>query len=77
MDKNKFTKDDKEKFVEFLNMVAKKAKFELNTEEVIKYFKLLSHMQQVMLKKVDANILEVLEVVEPEDSEPGEKHEES
>ena len=63
--KNKFTEDDKKKIVEFLNFVAKKATFEMNTQEVIDYFKLLSFMQQSLLVKIDANILEVMRVVEP------------
>lgn len=77
MGEDKFNKEDKEKLVEFLNMVAKTAKFELNTEQLIKYFKLLSHMQAVILRKVDANILEILEVVELKDSKPGKEHEEN
>jgi hypothetical protein len=59
-----FTEDDKQKFVEFLNMIAKTARFDVNTGELIQYFKLLSHMQTKMIPKIDANILEVLKVVE-------------
>jgi hypothetical protein len=62
----KFSKEDKEKVVEFLNLIAKNAKFEMNTSEIIKYFKLLSHMQSSILPKIDSNILEVVRVVEPE-----------
>lgn len=64
MGEHNFNEEDKQKFIEFLNMIAKHAKFELNTQEVIDYFKLLSHMQQKVLKKIDANILEVKKIVE-------------
>lgn len=57
---NKFTEDDKAKVVEFLNFIATKASFpNWKTEDSIKHFKLLAHMQQVILPKIDANILEV------------------
>jgi hypothetical protein len=62
---NKFNDKDKEKIVEFLNFVAQKAKFEMNTQEVIKYFGLLSYMQKDLLPKVDSNILEIKRVIEP------------
>lgn len=64
MGEHNFTEEDKQKLIDFLNMTAKHAKFELNTQEIIDYFKLLSHMQQKILKKVDANILEVKRIVE-------------
>lgn len=60
-----FTEDDKAKLIQYLNMVAKHGRFDLNTPELIEYFKLLSHMQKVIVPKLDANILEVLKVVEP------------
>jgi hypothetical protein len=59
-----FSTEDKQKVIEYLNFVAKKATFEMNTQEVIEYFKMLSFMQQTLLQKVDANILEVSKVVE-------------
>lgn len=60
-----FSEEDKTKLIDFLNMVAKYAKFEFNTEELIKYFKLLSHMQQSVVPKVNANILEIKNVIKP------------
>lgn len=63
-----FTEDDKKAFIDFLNMVAKNAKFELSTQEIITYFKLLSHMQQQILPKIDANILEIKKVVETKEN---------
>lgn len=62
---NKFSEEDKLKFVEFMNSVAKHASWkELSTDELIKIFKLLAHMQQVMIPKLEANILEIKKVVE-------------
>lgn len=60
----KLTDEDKEKVIEFLNMVAKHAEFKLNTNELIKYFKLLSFMQQTLLPKIDANVLEIKKITE-------------
>ena len=71
MDKNNFSEKDKEKFVEFLNIVAKKAKFEMDTNEIISYFSALSYMQQNLLPKIESNILEVKKVVEaPKEEKP-------
>jgi len=64
-----FKEEDKQKFIDFLNMIAKNARFDLNTSEVIQYFKLLSHMQQKIIPKIEANILEVVKVVEAKDTE--------
>lgn len=61
---NSFKEEDKQKFIEFLNLIAKKAQFNLNTQEIINYFSLLNHMQKVMLPKIDNHILEVKKVVE-------------
>ena len=61
---NKFTDEDKTKVVEFLNLIAKHAKFEMTTHEIISYFKLLSYMQSTILTKLDANILEITKVIE-------------
>lgn len=62
--KHNFTEDDKKKVVDFLNCIAKNAKFEMGVPEIIEFFKLLSFMQQLLIPKIDANILEVLRVVE-------------
>lgn len=62
-----FTEEDKQKFVEFLNMIAKNARFDLSTAELIQYFKLLSHMQQKIIPKIDANIFEIKKIVEAKD----------
>lgn len=69
MDKMKFTKEDKEKFIEFMNLIAKHAEFKFNTEQLINYFKILNHMQRSILPKIDANILEVVRVVEEKQDE--------
>jgi len=65
---NKFSEEDKKRLIEFINMIAMKGEFKLNTQEVIKYFKLLSFMQQELIPKIDANILEIIKVEESEDS---------
>lgn len=68
MDNNlHFTEEDKQKAVEFLNFTARHATFSIKTDEVIAYFKLLAYMQQKILPKIDANILEVKRVVEAKD----------
>jgi len=60
---NKFTDEDKTKVVDFLNFIAVKAEFNnWKTEDSVKHFKLLAHMQQVILPKIEANIFEVKEV---------------
>jgi len=67
MTQNSFTQEDLDKLIEFLNMISDKAEFKLNTEEVIAYFKLLSHMQQNVLPKVRNHILEVKKITKPKD----------
>jgi hypothetical protein len=52
-----FEEKDKENLVEFLNFIAKKAKFEVDVQEVIKFHGLLSWAQQSLLKKINQNIL--------------------
>lgn len=66
---NKFTEEDKKNVIEFLNLIAKHAKFNVDTNELISYFRTLAHMQKVILPKIDANILEIIKVVEPEQKE--------
>ena len=66
MTEGKFSEEDKEKFVEFLNLIHKNAKFEFTQQELISYFTALSHMQKSILPKINANILEVIAVHEEE-----------
>ena len=61
----KFEEKDAEKITEFLNFLAKKAKFEVTVAENIKLFGLLSYMQQILLKKVSANISEIVAIHTP------------
>lgn len=63
MDKS-FKEQDKQDIIDYMNMVAKHAKFHMDTAELIKYFKLLSRMQQNILPKINAHILEVVAVHE-------------
>lgn len=62
---NGFKEEDKQIVIEFLNAVAKHAKFEMDTQEIIKYFKLLSKMQQDILPKIESHIFEIKKVVNP------------
>lgn len=64
-----FTEEDKKKVILFLNMVAVHGSFNMKTAELIEYFKLLSFMQQTLIPKIDANILEIKRVIENKDSQ--------
>jgi len=64
-----FKDSDKEDVVKFLNLVASKAQFSLNTQEVIEYFRLLSFMQKELLPKIDSHIMEITKIIEPENKE--------
>lgn len=71
----RFTEEDKQKVIEFLNIIAKHAKFNVDTNELIQYFKSLSYLQQKILPKIEANIFEIKKVVEaveqaPQSTEP-------
>lgn len=66
---NKFNEEDKKKVIEFLNLVALKANFTMNTQEMIKYYGLLTFMQKTLIPKIEHNYLEIVEVIESEDKE--------
>jgi hypothetical protein len=72
MSQMNFTEEDKMKVVDFMNMVAKHAELRLFTSDLVQYFKLLSHMQQRILPKIDANIMEVKRVVDTKPAGPAE-----
>lgn len=72
-----FKEDDKEKVIKFLNLVASKARFDLNTQEVIEYFKLLSYMQQELIPKIDSNMMGDIKITEAAPEESGSDSEES
>lgn len=60
MDGLQFNEKDSEKVVEFLNFIATKATFDkLSIKEIIQFYGLLSFCQRDLLKKIEANILEV------------------
>lgn len=70
--KDNFTEEDKNKVVEFLNLIATKAKLnDMSIQDNIKFYGLLSYIQQELLPKIDANILEVVAVHEAEESQEG------
>ena len=57
---NAFSKADYDKVIEFLNFIAKRAKFDKwTTQDSIDHFKLLAHMQQVVLPKIQNHIFEI------------------
>jgi len=60
---NSFTEEDKESVIQFLNFIANKAEFKMNTKEVIEYFKLLTYMQKTLLSKIDDNIFEIKKII--------------
>lgn len=66
---HKFTEADKTKLVDFLNFIATKATFpNWKTEDTVAHFKLLAHIQNIILPKIDANIFEMGKVVQLEKS---------
>lgn len=67
--KDKFNEEDKGKVIKYLNIVAKKARFNMDTQELIEYYKLLNYMQVELLPKIDANIFEVKSIKEDDSSE--------
>ena len=69
--KKHFSEEDKQKVVQFLNMVAKSATFEMKTTEIIEYFKLLSWMQQTLLPKIESHYFEIVKVHESDEEAPG------
>jgi len=65
-----FSKEDRQKVVDFLNFIATRATFvDWKTEDTITHFGHLSFMQRVLLPKIDANICEVEAVVKDKEVE--------
>ena len=62
--KDKFNQEDKAKVIQYVNYVATKAEFNMKTDDIIKYYKLLSYMQSELLPKIEANIFEVKSIKE-------------
>lgn len=69
---SKFSKEDSQKCVKFLNMISAHAEFKLSTDQLIAYFKLLNWAQTELLPKIEANIFEVIETKQGE-MEPGDQ----
>jgi hypothetical protein len=70
MDPMKFNEEDKKQFILFLNFIGKNATFNgLKTQDIIEFFKLIQHMQQSILPKIEANTLEIKRVVEAKPEE--------
>lgn len=67
LSKGRFAEDDKKKLVEFLNFISEKAKFDgMDVKDTIQFFGLLSWSQQVLMKKIEANIMGVPKIIDPE-----------
>ena len=70
---HKFTEDDKKQIVDFLNFIANRAVFpDWKTADSITHFKFLAYMQQTLLPKIDANILEVVALRQVDESKKDE-----
>ena len=65
---NSINTEDLKKLVDYINMTASKAEFKMNTNEIIKYFQLLTFVQKTLIPKLEANIVEVSRVVTPKES---------
>jgi hypothetical protein len=63
---NNFTEEDVKKLIEFLNTVSEKAEFKMSTQDIIRYFGLLSHMQKSIVPKIQKHVLEVIAVHDAE-----------
>lgn len=58
-----WTEKDKALVIDFLNLISDKAQFnDMSVKDNIKLYGYLSYMQNVMLKKIDDSIIEVLSV---------------
>jgi hypothetical protein len=64
MNEMSFTEEDKQKMIEFLNLLTNHAKFNVSTQELAQYFKALVHVQSKILPKIEANIFEVKRIIE-------------
>lgn len=70
MNEMSFKEEDVKKLVEYLNFINDNAKFDgLKNLQIINYFKLLSYMQNTILPKMEANIVEIKKVIKPKDKE--------
>lgn len=78
MKKDSFTQDDKERLVKFLNFLGTKAKFDgLSVQDVIDGYSHIAWAQTVLLKKVDAHIMEITRVIEDEPQEDNSQDQEA
>jgi hypothetical protein len=67
--KNKFKQEDVDTIISFLNMIAKNAKWDgIQIKEMSEYITLYKKVQ-ALIPKMEANILEIKQVVEPQKKE--------
>ena len=65
----KFNKEDKENFIHFVNFVYKHAEFnKLSAKDTVTFAKLINYMETKVLPKIDANMLEIIDVINNEDN---------
>ena len=63
---NKFKEEDLQNLINYLNFVAKKAKFnDISVEDNIKFFKMLNSIQVDLLPKIKDHIMELNRIIEP------------
>lgn len=66
-----FNQTDKEKIIEFLNLIAMKADFNnMSVKDNIKLFGLLTFMQKTLLDKIDNHLLEISKYVPAAEPKP-------
>lgn len=59
--KNKFKEEDRKKLVAYMNSVHTHCKFnDMSQQQIIEHFKLLAYIQQEVIPKIEANILEIV-----------------
>jgi hypothetical protein len=62
-----WTEEDKKQVIEFVNFVAKNAKFDgMTVATNIELFKMLNWIQTGLIKKIDSCVLDVVAIHEPE-----------
>lgn len=70
---NNFTEKDSDNLVKLLNLIASNARFDLDVKEIIQMYGLLAWSQQELKSKINGNILEIKNIVNPESPKPKKK----
>ena len=64
LQKSKFNQDDKDKLVKFLKMIKDKARFEHTATEAVEFVQAWLFVEQTILGKINANIMDGMKVHE-------------